>query len=333
MLQELAKSSTLKRNPLRKAAALGIMVRMKWLIIASEGVDSADAVSFLKAQDWRVKQVVLTEVPSEDNVKELLGELSGCSGCVFLAGESLGTSFASTFVMGVLAGRAVSAYIQGEESSFSRFSLFIPQVKSYLRFFGTQNDLLSYLRDNKAAIEDEGRKRACFEQLFKAGISFTADSFEFYLEREKFEICNLILNAGLDVNARTMQGVPLLCVATRADNREMIDTLLALGADVNAVSSDRGYSAVMDAVWRKNYDVTKLLLERGADLSIMSSDGQPILVLAVGNGNAKIVGLLLDAGADPDVKDSMGMSAREYASLFKNEDLVKLMKKVPRKES
>ena len=317
---------------MRKAAVWVIIAHMKWLVIASEGVDATDAVSFLKAQDWLVKSVVLTEVPSEDHVKELLGELSGCSGCVFLAGESLGTSFASTFVMGVLAGRAVSAYIQGEESSFSRFSLFIPQVKSYLRFFGTQQQLLSYLGDNKAAIEDEGRKRACFEQLFKAGISFTADSFEFYLEREKFEICNLILNAGLDVNARTMQGVPLLCVAVRNDNHEMIETLLALGANVNAVSSDRGYSAVMDAVWRKDYEVTKLLLERGADLSIMSSDGQPILVLAVGNGNAKIVGLLLDAGADPDVKDSMGMSAREYASLFKNEELVKLMKKVPRKE-
>ena len=39
----------------------------------------------------------------------------------------------------------------------------------------------------------------------------------------------------------------------------------------------------------------------------------------------KIVKLLLDSGADPDVKDSMGMSARGYASLFKNEELMKLM--------
>ena len=59
----------------------------------------------------------------------------------------------------------------------------------------------------------------------------------------------------------------------------------------------------------------------------MSSDGQSILVLAVGNGNSKIVKLLLNSGADPDVKDSMGMSARDYASLFKNEELMKLMGK------
>ena len=78
--------------------------------------------------------------------------------------------------------------------------------------------------------------------------------------------------------------------------------------------------------------MVNLFIKAGADLSIMSTDGQPILVLAVGNGNVKIVEALLKAGADPDVKDSMGMSARSYASLFKNEDLIKLMNQYPKKE-
>ncbi|MBQ3650337.1 MAG: ankyrin repeat domain-containing protein [Treponema sp.] len=103
------------------------------------------------------------------------------------------------------------------------------------------------------------------------------------------------------------------------------------GADIDAISSDRGYSPVMDAVWRKNFDITKYLISKGADLSFVSSDGQPILVLAVGNGNVDIVKILLENGADPDIKDSMGMSAREYALLFKKKPMIELMEKFPKK--
>ena len=88
----------------------------------------------------------------------------------------------------------------------------------------------------------------------------------------------------------------------------------------------------MDAVWRKNFQITDFFISKGADLNLISSDGQPILVLAVGNGDAKIVDLLLKNGANPDLKDSMGMSARTYASLFKRGDLVELINKYPPKE-
>ena len=134
------------------------------------------------------------------------------------------------------------------------------------------------------------------------------------------------------MNAKTSEGVPMLCVAARNDHMDQIEWLLSLGADINAISGDRGYSPVMDAVWRKNFKITEYLIKKGADLGIVSTDGQPILVLAVGNGNEKIVKLLLESGADPDVKDSMGMSARQYANLFKKPGLVDLMEKFPPKE-
>ena len=186
---------------------------------------------------------------------------------------------------------------------------------------------LNWLEKNIENLKSESLKRANKNSLLEQGISCSADSFEFYLEKEKTGICKSILNSGIDVNSKTLQGVPLLCVATRNDSKEMLELLLEKGADINEVSEDRGYSPVMDAVWRKNYEIAKLLIDHGADLSTMSSDGQSILVLAVGNGNSKIVKLLLNSGADPYVKDSMGMSARDYASLFKNEELMKLMGK------
>ena len=97
---------------------------------------------------------------------------------------------------------------------------------------------------------------------------------------------------------------------------------MALGADINAVSKDRGYSAVMDAVWKSNTEIVEFLVERGANLSYISRDGQPVLVLAVGTGNEKVCRILTEYGADPFMCDAMGMSALSYAKLFKKESLV-----------
>lgn len=168
-------------------------------------------------------------------------------------------------------------------------------------------------------------------KLFTLGIPFTSDSFAKYIAKDDTEKCNLLLDAGLLANTYTAEGVPMLCIATRNDCFDKVKWLLERGADINAVSKDRGYSAVMDAVWRKNFEITEYLIEKGANLDFISSDGQPILVLAIGNGNLKIAELLLAHGADPDIKDSMGMSARGYANLFKRPGMVELMEKYPPK--
>ena len=99
-----------------------------------------------------------------------------------------------------------------------------------------------------------------------------------------------------------------------------------LGADINASSDDRGYTAVMDAVWRGNEKITKYLISKGADLNTINKEGQTNLILAVGANRESLVQLLAENGADPDVKDMMGMSAYNYAVLFKKEKLVEILK-------
>ena len=93
-----------------------------------------------------------------------------------------------------------------------------------------------------------------------------------------------------------------------------------------AISEDRGYTAVMDAVWRGNEKITRYLIEKGAELNTINKEGQTNLVLAVGANRENIVKLLAENGADPDVKDMMGMSAYNYATLFKKQKLVDILK-------
>lgn len=303
---------------------------MKWLVVFNEGQerDAGKIKSFLSKNKLDSEKLVLVSRPSKDNVAELCGKVRGSDACVVFTGDASRLPPQMMFLLGLLSGRDKLSVVIGHKVPLSKY-----EINASFRVFPAVHDAVTYLSQNKESIAAEDKRIRNLEALSSKGISFNADSFEFYLEKKKPEVCAMILDAGIDVNARTMQGVPLLSLAVRNDNKELIDYLLDHGADLNAIASDRGYSAVMDAVWIKDYKVTKYLIERGADLSTMSSDGQSIMVLAVGNGNAKITELLLESGADPDIKDGMGMSARGYALLFRNEELIKLMKKFPPRQS
>ena len=117
----------------------------------------------------------------------------------------------------------------------------------------------------------------------------------------------------------------MLNVAARNNCTKMINKLLDLGADINAISKDRGYTALMDAILRGNEKNVSIFIEHGADVNTINKDGQTNLILAVGENKPHICSLLVKKGANPDIKDSMGMSAYEYAVLFKNQEIIDIL--------
>lgn len=307
---------------------------MKWLIVAPEvrDRDVGKAETFFESEGWDYEEVFVSGNLTCSQISEIAEQAACCTHCIVLNADYICCYDDFIFILGLAAGKEMMTLIHGNDETVKRYAVSSVSSGIFLKQFPSADALVAYLQEAAPAVAAEDIRRQNLASLFKEGIPFTADSYLYYLEKEKPQICSMILAAGMDVNAFSSEGVPLLCAAVRAENEEQIDILLKGGADINAVSKDRGYTPVMDAVWRKNYRIAQLLIERGADLGTMSSDGQSILVLAVGNGNSRIVKLLLDSGADPDIKDSMGMSAREYASLFKNEELMKLMERIPQKE-
>lgn len=198
--------------------------------------------------------------------------------------------------------------------------------KNELKFVKDEKSLFKYIKTQYNQIFDFDKKRCAKKLLLKKGIPFTADCFALYIEKNKSEIFDLFLEAGIDVNSTDDLGTPILNIAVRNDNEEFTKRLLELGADINAISKDRGYTAVMDAVWRGNLELTKLLITKGADLNTINKEGQNNLVLAVGADKDKIVKLLVENGANPDIKDQMGMSAYGYATLFRKEKIIEILK-------
>ncbi len=191
---------------------------------------------------------------------------------------------------------------------------------------GGKDEVLSYITKKYKTLVKQDNINSAKKALFAKGIPFTPDCFASSIAKNKSEICNLFISAGIDINSRDDLGTPMLNVAVRNDNEELTQMILDYGADINAVSNDRGYTAVMDAVWKGNKDITKLLIERGSELNTISKEGQSNLVLAVGANNIAICKMLAENGADPDIKDQMGMSAYNYATLFKKEAIIEILK-------
>ena len=198
--------------------------------------------------------------------------------------------------------------------------------KKLLVKMGGKDEVFSYITKKYKSLVKQDNVNSAKKALFNKGIPFTPDCFASSIAKNKVEICKLFISAGIDINSRDDLGTPMLNVAVRNDNIELTKMLLEYGADINAVSNDRGYTAVMDAVWKGNKDITKLLIEQGAELNTISKEGQSNLVLAVGANNIAICKMLAENGADPDIKDQMGMSAYNYASLFKKVQIQEILK-------
>jgi ankyrin repeat protein len=82
----------------------------------------------------------------------------------------------------------------------------------------------------------------------------------------------------------------------------------------------------MDGVMGNHLELVNELIEAGADVNIKSKSGQTALTVAAGASEVKMTEALLKAGADPDITDSLGASARKYATLFRNSSIIDLFK-------
>lgn len=306
---------------------------MKWLILAFD-VKNKDIKTFenlIENNNEQADEFFFTEDLSDYDLNQCMTSVCQSTHCIILDADKLQKCKDFNFILGVLIGNKTNIYIYTPKDYQIKYEKFDLSHNSLVKTYKTLKSLKDDLTEHYEDYEKVEFERQSLTKLLIKGIPFTADSFANYVAKDNLEICNQFYAAGINTNAYTSDGVPFLCIAVRNDCEEMVNWLLDRGADLNIISKDRGYSPVMDAVWRKNYPLTKLFVEKGANLNLISSDGQPILVLAVGNGNAKIVELLLEHGADADLCDSMGMSARAYAFLFKKTEIIEVFKKFPGK--
>ncbi len=290
---------------------------------------SNDAIFFSKMIDEIKKNeegaLILTTDFQEENLLNIKPSLDNISLCVIYSAPTAFKSIEESTLLASIVGYlyANNTPVITNDRELAYHTLF---TDDGVQFFNGEDKIISYLKKQYRNINLKNDKRQAKKELMIRGIPFTPDCFAQFMSKNKTEICNLFLEAEIDPNSRDDFGTPLLNIAVRNDNEDFVKKLLTAGAEINAVSEDRGYTAVMDAVWRGNFEITKLLIEKGADLNTISKEGQSNLVLAVGADRTKICEILAKNGADPDIKDQMGMSAYGYATLFKKTEIVEILK-------
>ena len=119
---------------------------------------------------------------------------------------------------------------------------------------------------------------------FAAGLEYTG-------------LAKMLAAKGADVNSRAGK-VPALVHAANTANLELVDFLLAKGADPNLAAAD-GSTALMWASARGSGDIVGSLLKRGAKVDTVAADGRTALSEAVASDHADVAAQLTAAGARP----------------------------------
>lgn len=166
------------------------------------------------------------------------------------------------------------------------------------------------------------------------------------------KVCELLLEKGVDVNAMAASGGTALMFSAAGGFKDVTELLISKGADVNAkVKATKEYknqvaeglkagtegveehkddvTALMVAALGGWIDVTKLLLEHGADVKAKDEEGTTALKSAVQGNHGEVAAILVEAGANPNdvYKDEDGVEHNLLMDsiIVENEKFAKLL--------
>ena len=139
-----------------------------------------------------------------------------------------------------------------------------------------------------------------------------------------------LLAAGADVSARLGSSYTALCFAANKNATGIVRMLLAAGAQVD----ERGYcdgTPLHNAAAASSVEAARLLLAHGADVNARDSAGRTPLILAASNmGTDEMIQLLVESGADPSIVDSDHHTALDCANMESAEDAARIRSSVAR---
>jgi uncharacterized protein len=126
------------------------------------------------------------------------------------------------------------------------------------------------------------------------------------------------------INKKNANGFTPLLLACYRGNFDVAEFLIPLVKNLNN-KSDEG-SALTAAVFNEYEKLVNLLLKNGADPNITNIDGVTALMMAAQSNNPKIVSLLINYKSNKSIKDNKGKTALDYALFTKNNEVINLLK-------
>ncbi len=155
----------------------------------------------------------------------------------------------------------------------------------------------------------EGEKTVA-RMLLKAGAAVTVNAATDYGETALTLAClngdgemvEELLAAGADARASRRTGETALMIAAGSGSLRAVDSLIGHGAGINAAEFSQGQTALMWAAAEKHTEIVDLLIARGANIHLATKSGFTALAFAAIANDAHAVKSLLAAGGDPKLK-------------------------------
>ncbi len=187
------------------------------------------------------------------------------------------------------------------------------------------NMIISFFRALK--LDDEH----LVQSLLKSGLNPNVQTEEgfpaisFAMQNGSNRTVRLLLQLDqLNVNQADLNGVTPLMVAASQNNASWVASLLSKGAKTKETGS---WTEVHYAAAAGSVNSLRLLLSAGAVIDAQSPNGTTPLMLAVRENQLKSVELLLEYGADLSVVNRSGFDAAGYARMKNNPQIINLIQK------
>ena len=111
--------------------------------------------------------------------------------------------------------------------------------------------------------------------------------------------------------------------ASKEGRLDMVDELLALGADSSVLNAD-GCNALWLACYNGSHAIIERLLAAGIAIDLQNGNGATCLMYVSSNSKPDLVKLLLEKGANPKLKNFDDFSALDLAASM---ECLKLLRK------
>ena len=121
-----------------------------------------------------------------------------------------------------------------------------------------------------------------------------------------YEKLSQILDDGADIEMKYKGVIPLMFSIYQNDDK-LVEILLKNGANPNVIGKNGLYSPLSKVCVANKISTAKLLLKYGADINYQDKKSETALTVAAkGCKNFELVKLLLDSGANPTLMDMFG---------------------------
>lgn len=145
--------------------------------------------------------------------------------------------------------------------------------------------------------------------------------------RGESNVAKMLLEAGADPDSTGPRGRSALIAAIAKRNYEVMETLIAAGADVDQREASPGRSPLQMVIdTAPSIRSMEMLLDAGADIDQADHRGETALASAAFMDRPDATRLLIDRGARLDLVNLQGVSPLEWAKRQGNDGIVEMLR-------